>query len=137
MPSPRHFRSGLAAGLLTLAAASAQAQSADMIPPMRSAGAASYTCGGIGSDESTAMRQAMKGHRLSLLFARPGGNYVADVAVTLKPAKGEAITFNATGPICLVDLPPGRYSVTAKAEGASKSQSVTVGGGNRRLDFRF
>ena len=42
----------------------------------------SYVCGGIGSDESTAMRAAMKDHPLSLLFARADGAYLADVAVT-------------------------------------------------------
>ena len=55
----------------------AQAQSMPpAVPAMRrrrrSGGRRSYVCGGIGSDESTAMRAAMKDHPLSLLFARAG-----------------------------------------------------------------
>ena len=40
---------------------------------MRGEGVARHACGGIGSDESTAMRLAMKSHPLSLLFARADG----------------------------------------------------------------
>ena len=140
MPSPQtiQLRSGLIASLLALSAVGVQAQSAAAIPPMRSEGAVSYSCGGIGIDESTAMRAAMKDHPLSLLFARPGGDYLADVAVVIKPATGEAIQFNATGPVCLVDLPAGRYSVTAQANSVSKTQSAAIGhGSRRRLDFRL
>ncbi|RZI90620.1 MAG: carboxypeptidase regulatory-like domain-containing protein, partial [Variovorax sp.] len=57
---------------LVLACASVAALGAAhaQMPPMRGEGAARYVCGGIGSDESTAIRAAMKDHPLSLLFAR-------------------------------------------------------------------
>ena len=108
---------------------------------MKSQGAGQYVCGGIGSDESTAMRAAMKNHPLSLLFAREGGAYLSDVSVRIKNAQGaEAMALQASGPVCLVDLPPGRYTVEATAEGATKSQDVTLessGSGSRTADFRF
>lgn len=115
----------------------AQAQSAAM-PPMRGQGAAQYVCGGIGSDESTAIRAAMKDHPLSLLFARGDGAYLADVAVTIKDAGGAtALAMRASGPVCLIDIPAGRYTIEATVEGASKRQEVTVGGGAKTADFRF
>lgn len=108
------------------------------MPPMRGDGAARYLCGGIGSDESAAFRAAMKEHPLALLFARPDGAYEADVQVSIQDEKGgAALAWNANGPVCLVDLPPGRYVVNAQAGGAGKQQSVTVGGGSKSLDFRF
>jgi hypothetical protein len=128
-----------AAALMACALApwAAHAQTA-ALPAMKGQGAAQYACGGIGSDESTAMRAAMKDHPLALLFARADGAYLSEVAVTIKNAGGAAaLEMRASGPVCLVDLPAGRYTVEAVSEGASKSQGVTVGGGSKTVDFRF
>ena len=122
----------LAAGL-AIAAAAAQAQN---MPAQQSAGTVQYSCGGIGVDESTAMRAAMKDYPLALLFAAPGGDYLADINVQITGA-GEA-SFTAGGPVCLLKLPEGRYSVKATTkDGREKSQSVEVGKGSKSLDFRF
>lgn len=121
------------------AATIAAAQSAvPAMPAMRGEGAARYVCGGIGSDESTAFRASMKDHPLALLFARADGAYEADVAVSIQDDKNTtALAFRASGPVCLIDLPAGKYVVNADAGRASKKQSVTVGGGSKSVDFRF
>jgi len=135
-PLARSVSRGLLAGICTLAASIAAAQSA--MPPMRGDGAARYRCGGIGSDESTAFRAAMKEHPLALLFARADGAYEANVEVTIHDDRGTtALRWNANGPVCLIDLPPGRYVVNAELGGTRKQQAVTVGGGSKSLDFRF
>lgn len=128
---------------LTLAAAMAagfgpSASAQPSLPQAHTQGALRYTCGGIGLDESTAMRAAMKEHPLSLLFAAPGGAYEADVRVTLKPeGAGEPHSFTASGPICLLNLPAGRYAVEADMAGKTQRRSVEVGKEPRTLDFRF
>lgn len=118
----------------TAAVGAAQAQ----LPPLRVEGAARYVCGGIGADESTAMRAAMKDHSLSLLFARADGAYLADVSVViLRAGEAPVLTLRADGPVCLVDLPAGRYTVEATAGGVSQRRDVTLGGTPRSADFRF
>ena len=104
-----------------------------------SGGAIQWRCGGIGSDESTAMRAAMKVHPLSLLFARADGAYLADVQVEIRAetAGGPAQSLRASGPVCLLTLPPGRYAVDASLGGQRQSRGVDVGGEPRTLDFRF
>ena len=120
------------------ATALAHAQSGTGLPPMKTQGAASYVCGGIGSDESTAFRGAMKSHPLALLFARPGGDYLANVQVDIKAASGASVlSMTAGGPVCLVDLPAGRYTIAATSDGTTKNETVTVGGGSKTADFRF
>jgi hypothetical protein len=47
------------------------------------------------------------------------------------------LTLRANGPVCLVDLPAGRYNVQATAGGATLKETVTVGGVPRTADFRF
>ena len=121
-------------------ASSAQNMDAGMgtLPAMKVQGNARFACGGIGSDESNAMRAAMKDHPLALLFARAGGEYLANVDVAIKSAGGDtALAMRASGPVCLVDLPAGRYTVEASSEGVTKTHTVTVGRGSQTADFRF
>jgi hypothetical protein len=129
----------LLAGACAVGAIAAQAQSA--MPQWKGAGEARYVCGGIGSDESTAMRAAMKDHPLALLFARADGAYMANVEVAIKggdAGTAAALAWRASGPVCLVDLPAGRYTIDVTAPGGeTKSQAVTVGGGSKTASFRF
>lgn len=133
-----HLRRGLTACVVLSVSTFALAQSTSTMPPMRGEGAARYVCGGIGLDESTAFRAAMKDHPLALLFARADGAYLAEVQVRIEGADGQAVlTLRAGGPVCLIDLPAGRYVVHARLDGEAKQQSVTVGTGSRTADFRF
>ncbi|MDZ4356652.1 MAG: carboxypeptidase regulatory-like domain-containing protein [Variovorax sp.] len=111
------------------------------LPAWQGIGTTRYVCGGIGSDESTAMRAAMKNHPLALLFARADGAYLANLNVAIKGGDANssaAMAFSANGPVCLIDLPPGRYvSDVSTPTGERKSQTVTVGGAPKTADFRF
>ncbi|AMM24558.1 carboxypeptidase regulatory-like domain-containing protein [Variovorax sp. PAMC 28711] len=128
----------IAAALCMAGALQAQAQTPPAMPAMKGEGAFRWICGGIGSDESTAFRAAMKSHPLSLLFARQDGAYVADVDVAIQREGGApGFTLRATGPVCLVDVPAGRYTVQATAQGTTQKQPVTVGDTPKTADFRF
>ncbi len=131
----RHAACALSVALLGLGSAHA---ADDAAPKLHSAGKLQYTCGGIGKDESTAMRAAMKDYPLALLFAGKDGEYLADLKVDIQPASGEAAQFTASGPVCLVKLADGAYTVTVTApEGAKQSKKVDAGKGSKSLDFRF
>ena len=118
--------------------AASMAATAQGMPPMQSQGAVKFVCGGIGSDESTAMRAGMKSHPLSLLFARADGAYLAEVGVTVTNAAGnQVLKTRANGPVCLIDLPAGKYAIEADSEGAVKKHAVTIGGAPVTADFRF
>lgn len=124
-----------ALGALTMAAPAAFA--AGEMPALQDQGPLKYRCGGIGVDESTAMRAAMKDYPLSLLFAAKDGEYLADLSVTLEGGKAPQ-TFTANGPVCLLQLAPGSYTVRVTTkDGQSKSLPARVGAQNQTLDFRF
>ncbi|QNK70572.1 carboxypeptidase regulatory-like domain-containing protein [Variovorax sp. PAMC26660] len=136
---PVRLRNALLACACATGALAAQAQSA--MPAWQGAGSVRYVCGGIGSDESTAMRAAMKDHPLALLFSRADGAYMANVGVAIKGGDANtaaALALTANGPVCLIDLPAGRYTIDVTAPGGeTKSQTVTVGGGSKTASFRF
>lgn len=127
-PTRLSFRASRLAPLLAGALLCASGLALAQTPP-------AFRCGGIGSDESTAMRAEMKNHPLSLLFARTDGAYLADVDVTVSGAA--KLEFRAAGPLCLINVPTGAYTVEARADGAVQRQQVTVGGGAKTASFRF
>ncbi|SCX74390.1 carboxypeptidase-like regulatory domain-containing protein [Variovorax sp. EL159] len=138
---PVRLRHVLLACACATGALAAQAQAQSAMPAWQGAGSVRYVCGGIGSDESTAMRAAMKDHPLALLFSRADGAYMANVAVAIKGGDANtaaALALRANGPICLIDLPAGRYVIDVTAPGGeSKSETVTVGSGSKTASFRF
>ena len=68
-----------------------------------------------------------KEFNLKLVFTLVEGNYLADVDVTVKDAKGKTmIRHVADGPFFMAKLPAGTYSVTAVYEGKGQTRKVTV-----------
>lgn len=131
------FRNTACLALAASAWFSLPALAQGQIPEMQEAGALRYSCGGIGEDESTAMRSAMKNYPLALLFAEKSGAYLANVTVDIR-SKQVSSQFTAEGPVCLIKLPAGSYKITATTKGgSSQSQSVQVGKTPRQLDFRY
>lgn len=133
--------SSLSAAVLCAALLSATGAHAQH-PALQKAGDLQYVCGGIGIDESTAMRAAMKDYPLSLLFATQSGDYLAKIQVVIEGEKGAQVgQFEAQGPVCLVRLDAGRYTVKASAEGGKTIEHsvevVPAGKPGKTLDYRF
>lgn len=98
-----------------------------------------YLSGGIGQTEAQHMKRAARDYSLAFLFATPAGQYLADVDVQLKDSNGAAVlSVEDTGPMLLVNLPPGRYQVEAAYNGSSKKTVVDVRrGSHRNIDLRW
>lgn len=120
----------LAAALWT--ASSAWAATNPNLPPEESEGAIAYMSGGIDRDQASAMRHAASKYSLELEFLLPGKAYQvpAYVPVTIKDAAGNLILDRASdGPLMLIQLPDGRYTVTAQNLGKSKTVDVSLASG--------
>ena len=116
----------LAAVPLVTAGAWASAQAP--LPQPETQDGTTYLNGGVGESEVQYLKSSMKDYSLALVFSRPGGEYLANVAVTIKDAKGRTVFDVASaGPYLLVKLPPGRYAVVAASQGDAKTRSVSVG----------
>lgn len=127
------------------ASSPALAGSADNLPPERVQGTVIYRSGGIGEDESRAMKEAAGQYPLQLEFVTrlidDGGReaYVADVGVTISDRAGrQVLQAMSDGPFMLVRLPPGRYRITADYEQNRKEQYANVpAGGSVRAVFSW
>jgi hypothetical protein len=115
------------AGALALGLAGA-AFAADELPPVQTFGSVSYVTGGIGLDESAAIKAAEKDFALSLLFAQnKRGEYLSDVKVSIKDKAGKTVLEAVSeGPMLLARLPAGVYKVSAEHEGTVLVKTVRV-----------
>lgn len=120
-----------ALGLFVLAWAFLSAGAYAQLPPAQHYGSIEYVTGGIGSDESTAFKQAMSHYPLALTFAQKldgKAAYVSDVVVVIHDMhKNTVLNADANGPYFLVRLPAGAYEVYATYENKTLSRKVNVG----------
>jgi hypothetical protein len=121
-----------------LAAAGAHA---DALPPVQHSGNISYLSGGVGEEEIQAIKAAAAQYTLQMtFFSRIDGrdSYNAPDEVTILKADGAPVLdLKPDGPFLLVDLPPGKYRITAGSAAASKTLSVELGrGAHKRLVFQ-
>ncbi len=102
----------------------------DGLPPLQTFGGASYITGGIGLDESTAIKSAEKDFTLSLVFAQnKRGEYLSDVKVSIKDKAGKSVLEAVSdGPMLLARLPAGAYTVSAEYDGKTLTRTVRVEG---------
>lgn len=86
-----------------------------------------YVTGGVGQDESTAMRNMSKDYSLRLLAADKSGEYLADVRVTIRDGSGKnVLSVTTQGPYLLARLAPGAYRIDAAYGSAQQSRQVRV-----------
>lgn len=139
MPGTRQFLLGLA--VIGAFATAAHADEGTM-PPEHSQGPVTYVSGGIGKDESDAMKQAASRYSLSIEMSSPAGpraEYVSDVKIDIRDQQGKTvISITSDGPILLANLPPGRYTISAAKGGTSQQRDIVVGSGVRpSVKFSF
>lgn len=134
------MKTGLAASPLALALAFAWPAAAAAIPAAKTEHGITYVSGGIGRDEAAAMKAAAKHYPLSMVFdAGKHDEYLAGVKVRLERKDGK-LAFNevADGPIMLLKLPQGRYTIDATRDGKTLRRTVSIPAkGDRQVVFHW
>ena len=97
-----------------------------------------YLSGGVGMNAQDAINARARDFNLKLVFTLNEGNYVADVGVALKDARGRTVVEDtAEGPFFLAKLPAGQYTVAATYEGRTVTRKLQVGKGLRTEYLRW
>ncbi|HET7365077.1 MAG TPA: carboxypeptidase regulatory-like domain-containing protein [Burkholderiales bacterium] len=109
------------------------------LPAARTQNGVAYLTGGIGEDEASAMRAEARRYPVSMFFTAGKDNaFLADVKVTVKDKAGKEVLSTAAGPILLVNVPSGSYTVTAKRDSKVLHRTVHVGKtGGKQLVFHW
>jgi hypothetical protein len=110
-----------------LIAGAAGAQPASIV----TANPTAFLNGGIGEDEADAMRSKAHEFPLRLIFADgPRNEFTANIPVVISDARGNSVlALPDAGPMLYVMLPEGIYTVTAQADGITKTQHLALKAG--------
>lgn len=104
---------------------------ADMkaLPEAQTQNGITYLSGGIGLDESEAMKAAARDYTLMITCSvQPTGKYLADVKVNITDKSGSLVLETVIdGPMLLVQLAPGQYRISAKNDGVTMNRTVNIG----------
>lgn len=133
------LRMGTAFLFAASVAASAFAQTAAQ--PPRAPGV-DYLNGGIGVEQADRMRQMSAEYPVQMTFAernQGADEFVADVHLRVSDSRGRTLVdLPGQGPIFLLQLPPGSYTVEAEHQGDVKTQRFDVAPGRHdRLGFEW
>ena len=117
----------------------AAARTPQYLPEQKVVGGIAYLSGGIGREEQKSLRAAAKQYDLQLTFTTDSGAYLAQVRVAIDDETGERLLeVNADGPIFLVRLPAGRYTISAVSHEHLVAQDVNVTGkGLTKLNLKW
>ncbi|MCA7883559.1 carboxypeptidase regulatory-like domain-containing protein [Burkholderia contaminans] len=130
MKSSSRMALGVATAAIAVFARSGLAAEQTSLPSLEHSGQVTYLSGGIGSDQSAAIKQEMAKYSLALEFAghtSSGNEYLADIPVQIVDAHGKTVLSTVTaGPFLLVSMPAGHYAVTATYHGKVLRRSVAI-----------
>lgn len=134
------LRAGVAAAAIFLAAGAAADD--EPFPTVQHSGDISFCSGGIGDDEIRVMKAEAAKYPLALTFIARIDNrdsYTAPEQVVILKSDGTPVLdIKPDGPLLLVDLPAGKYQITAGSAEQSRMQSVQiVRGARKRLTFQL
>jgi len=118
--------------LLAALLAAPTARGEDGPETVTTVGDVAWVSGGIGAESRDRLRAlaAGTGFNLKLTFASAGGEYLSDIAVRIVDAAGGTVlTATSEGPLFLVRLPPGRYTVAARNGAREQTQQLSVAAG--------
>ena len=111
------------------------------LPPERVQGDVPFITGGRTPEERAAVKRAAQEWPLEIVFyesdaSRP--KTLENMPVTVTDANGKVVFDGiASGPVMLLKLPKGRYTVTTKWDAWQFSQPVTLGDDRERVVFEW
>lgn len=97
-----------------------------------------WTSGGIGEADRARMNRAAADYNLQVVFSDRAGHYLADVpfSIEAQPA-GRRYASVSDGPLLYIRLPPGRYRIGARLDGAWQARQIRIGAAARPVRIAF
>jgi YfaZ precursor len=87
-----------------------------------------YVSGGVGLESRATLRAKQGEYNLMVILSHQDGHYLGGAALAIRDQAGRTVLkIGAKGPWIFARLPPGTYTVDAKAGGTTRSSRVVIG----------
>jgi len=103
--------------------------------PIEHTGTVAYLNGGAGLDEMAYLKSRSREFPLQVLFSGRGGEYVVADSVTVREGGREVASVRDAGPLLMLQVPPGRYTVEARFGDSTERRVVSVGQTVNRVNW--
>jgi len=100
-------------------------------------GGIDYLSGGAGEESRSAMAAHARELPFKLVLSSASGEYVVAEELVVRSPQAEALTVRDAGPIVMMRLPPGNYTLEATVQGRTERRNVRVGSGAQTVDWRW
>jgi hypothetical protein len=95
-------------------------------PQVQTANGIEYISGGAGEEARAAIAAMQAGFGLRLVFSETTGAYVVADRVRIRTGATEVLSVDAAGPMLLVKLRPGDYTIEATYAGKLERRTVQL-----------
>ncbi len=95
-----------------------------------------YVTGGIGKDESDALRATQANYNLRVMNADKVGHFSSDTRIIIRDLQNNILLDATSGPLFYANLPKGRYIIQGFVGLQSKMQPITIAAG-KTANVRF
>ncbi|HEX4234408.1 MAG TPA: hypothetical protein VH041_08870 [Caldimonas sp.] len=106
-------------------------------PRIHSAGGIEYINGGAGEESRAAIDAERQEFPLRLVFSVASGAYVVADHVDVNDKTGRILGVDNAGPMLLVKVPPGDYTVDASYGGRTEQRRIHVGRDAGTVNWRW
>ena len=130
---------GLALCVAALPSAFAQTSPGPSAGPavQHSPGGTDYLNGGVGDEERASMTARQREFPFKLVLSGAGGEFVVAERLSVSTPQGELLVIRDAGPIVMIKLPPGQYTLEATRKGQTERRSVRLATSAQTLEWRF
>ena len=127
-----------AASFLAVAQTDANSTTSTTGPPVqRSAGGIAYASGGVGDEDRAALSARQAELPFKLVLSNDAGEFIVASRLALRTPQGELLTLQDAGPIVMMKLPPGQYTLEATWHGKTERRSVHATASAQTVNWSF
>ncbi len=120
-----------------LAHAQGASASADGPVVQHSRAGIAYISGGAGTGNRALMAARRSEFPFEVVLSTSGGAYVVASTLTVRTPAGELLTVLDAGPIVMMKLPPGQYTLEATSQGKTERREVHVTDRQQTVEWRL
>ena len=102
-----------------------------------SSGGTEYLNGGGGDEDRAAMAARHREFPFKVVMTAASGEFVVADKLSVSTPQGELLAISDAGPIVMIKLRPGQYTLEATWQGKTERRSVRVATSAQTLEWRF